>query len=108
MKYSALILVVALLFGLFGCKSASSDDIFKAARKGDSSRVSSLLLSGISPDAQDRRGMTPLHFAAIGGHAEIIKTLLAKGANLNLKNEMELRRCTKPLQITACRVLKSS
>ena len=32
-------------------------------------------------------GWTPLHFAAAFGHKEIVKLLVAKGADVNTKNE---------------------
>jgi ankyrin repeat protein len=32
----------------------------------------------------DNKGMTALHFAASGGHAEVIKVLLASGADVNM------------------------
>jgi len=31
--------------------------------------------------------LTPLHFAARGGHVDVIRTLLAKGADANLKSK---------------------
>ena len=31
---------------------------------------------------------TPLHDAVLGGHIEVIKILLAKGADINAKNEV--------------------
>jgi ankyrin repeat protein len=37
---------------------------------------------GAEVDIPDKSGRTPLHWAAIAGHTEIVKFLLGKGANI--------------------------
>lgn len=37
-------------------------------------------------EATEEEGTTPLHIAAILGHVEIVKLLVAKGANINATN----------------------
>jgi len=39
-------------------------------------------------DSQDQSGFAPLHYAVIGGSAEIVATLLQKGANRSLKDSV--------------------
>jgi ankyrin repeat protein len=46
-----------------------------------------LLDGGADPNVADRRGRTPLHLAAEAGSLELVRKLVAKGANLNAKTE---------------------
>ncbi|KAI9762377.1 MAG: hypothetical protein M1840_001270 [Geoglossum simile] len=52
-----------------------------AARNGNFGIVNALLESGANPDPKSSYGGTPLFLAVMGGHAEVVKLLLAKGAN---------------------------
>lgn len=62
-------------------------DIFLlAAYEGDTETVESLLLRGINPQATDRWGAQPLHWAANNVHVAITKLLLTHGANINAFN----------------------
>lgn len=38
-------------------------------------------------DAQNAWGNTPLHWAALNGHLEVVKALLAAGATMGIKNK---------------------
>jgi hypothetical protein len=38
-------------------------------------------------DAQNAWGNTPLHWAALNGHLDAVKALIAAGANLGMKNK---------------------
>ena len=51
-----------------------------AATRGHAGTISSLLERGVSPAAQDERGLTPLHWAAANGKAECVALLLRAGA----------------------------
>jgi ankyrin repeat protein len=54
------------------------------AIRADEVQIASLLLkAGADPNAETRLGVTPLYIAAQNGSAEIIKSLLAAGANAN-------------------------
>ena len=46
-----------------------------------------LAQSGVNINAQDRCGLTPLHFAALYGMPEVAKTLLQHGANVAFADE---------------------
>ena len=46
-----------------------------------------LLKSGADPHAKDKRGCTPLHFAAMNGYQAVAVALLACGAEVNAKGE---------------------
>ena len=59
--------------------------LIMAARYGRRAVVEYLLDRGVDVGASD--GMTALHWAAGGGHLEIMKLLIARGAPLETKNE---------------------
>ena len=79
------IAVPVLLLLLAG--PAQSQEIFDLLRKGDIQAVKALVAK--SPqilDARDGNGQTPLHYAAMGGSAELIGFFCERGAKLELKN----------------------
>ncbi|KAL5970096.1 BRCA1-associated RING domain protein 1 [Taenia solium] len=53
--------------------------LHRAAIKNNVSELKRLLAAGLSPDARDHAGWTPLHEAALRGHAEAAKCLLTDG-----------------------------
>ena len=66
---------------------ARSQEIFDALLKGDILTIKALVEK--SPqilEARDGNGMTPLHYAALGGNVELINYFVDKGAKLELKN----------------------
>jgi len=67
-------------------KHGGKHSIFGAAAQGNIEAVKEHLADGADLDAQDRRGDTPLHHAAIYGYKEIAKLLIAEGADVNAKN----------------------
>lgn len=62
-------------------------DLIIAADEGDISRVIDLLNRGANVNAYDYlHGATPLFFATINGHTEVVKKLIEYGANVNFEN----------------------
>ncbi len=67
---------------------------------GDRALSRNLLAHGVSPDASDGDGNRPLHLAAFLGRAELVRDLLAAGANPVLRN----RRREDPLGVASAPV----
>ncbi|CDS39993.1 BRCT and ankyrin repeats domain containing protein [Echinococcus multilocularis] len=53
--------------------------LHRAAIKNNVSELKRLLTAGLSPNARDHAGWTPLHEAALRGHAEAVECLLTDG-----------------------------
>lgn len=82
------IAAMLLAFILTTNSPATGSPLHKAALEGDLQEIEQLLTSGAVPDAplKERGNFTPLHFASGKGHTEIVRALLKKGANPNLRN----------------------
>jgi ankyrin repeat protein len=59
-------------------------DLSVAARDGSTARAQELLSAGADVEARDNANWTPILSAARGGHTEIVKMLLERGANPNV------------------------
>lgn len=59
--------------------------LHRAAEKGSKEICEILLDKGVSKDAVDQFGATPLHLAALNDHVEVARLLLDRGANPNPK-----------------------
>ncbi|KAF8249444.1 ankyrin repeat protein, partial [Wilcoxina mikolae CBS 423.85] len=57
--------------------------LLQAATIGDSSEVSSLLLSGADVSAIDRNRQTTLHLTASQGHLEVVRLVLNADAEID-------------------------
>jgi hypothetical protein len=66
--------------------AASEQELLRAVRAGDLAAVKALLDKGVPVDAKFRYDRTALSFAADRGHAEIVKLLLDRGANVNAED----------------------
>lgn len=70
--------------GVFSFKRIRADGIFAASGTGDLARVRTIVVACPgSVMARDLYRMTPLHWAAGQGHADVTKFLLTKGAAVN-------------------------
>ena len=57
--------------------------IFEAVKANQSPRLRTLLQNGVTPNARDETGETPLTWAANLGHTAVVKDLLAAGADVD-------------------------
>jgi ankyrin repeat protein len=64
----------------------TSNNLVRAALKGNTGRVIELLKAGANPDARDSQGRTPLIEAAFGGHTDTARALLEAGADPNVRD----------------------
>jgi hypothetical protein len=63
-----------------------ADALWEAARKGDASGVKQLLDAGVDVNAKFRYGATALSYACDRGHLEVVRVLLERGADPNVKD----------------------
>ena len=61
--------------------------IHLSVQNGLIAAVKQHLAAGTDVNAKDKRGRTPLYWAAVGDHNEIAELLIAKGADVNAKNK---------------------
>jgi hypothetical protein len=92
MKAKPQFLLAFILLVTFGAalgqvpKQQLNDQFWEAVRKGDLPAVTSLLDQGADVNAKFRYGTTALFKAAERGHVEIVKLLLARGADVTVKD----------------------
>lgn len=89
----AAVVLAAMACGFTGTlANAQSDDLFAAAKRGDSAVVNALLRSGADVNDRQRTELdqsgasTPLMVAAFYGRLEVVQALLAAKANVNAVN----------------------
>jgi len=85
---SASLLALIILPGIASCGPGEPEEpLIKAARLGRTNQVESLLASGVDINMQPGpRRLTALHAACGAGRADIVRLLLAKGADPELRD----------------------
>ncbi len=58
------------------------------AERGDAQILETMLSCGFDPNVKDSNGVEALHRAAMGGHVEAVRVLLANGASVNALDGM--------------------
>lgn len=81
---------VTLLIVLLSTVATADNPLFKAAEAGDLETVEKVLQSTPTVDVndQDGDGWTPLTWASVYGHTEVVKRLLATGADPNRQTHL--------------------
>lgn len=82
----ALIVTFPSIVAAQNAKQELNDQFWEAVRKGDAATVTTLLDKGVDVNAKFRYGQTALFKAAERGHTEIVKLLLARGADVTVKD----------------------
>src|SRR5687768_2636873 len=67
-----------------GQQPLSADALLEATRAGDHARVAALLDNGASVNTSNKYGVSALGFAAERGHFDIVRLLVARGADVNV------------------------
>ena len=80
----SLLLILSTLHVAFA--QDAKDELFNAARRGDAAAVKSLLDKGVDVNTKFRYGATALSYAADKGHLEVVKLLLERKADPNVKD----------------------
>ena len=83
-RLSALLFVLLLSFSAVA--QSNNDDFFAAARRGDVAAVKAFLDKGVDVNAKTQYGATALAYAADKGHTELVKLLLERGADPNVRD----------------------
>src|ERR1035437_9720990 len=89
-RRAAVMLAALALCSLASCgRNHDVGRIHDAAQRGDLKKVKAILKD--NPDlvfSKDAVGATPLHYAAIWGRKDVVKLLLAHGAEINAKDNL--------------------
>lgn len=85
------LVLAALLIAMSSPTIAQNRDqaLIAAAGKGDLTAVERLIREAANIEARDGRGRTALLAATHGNHAAVARTLIAAGADVNAKDNME-------------------
>src|ERR1700693_5669854 len=64
----------------------ANDDLLTASRAGDLSAAKAAVEHGAAVETKTPYGKPPLYLAAMGGHEEVVRYLLDKGATTNVRD----------------------
>jgi uncharacterized protein len=88
MKHLLSLMVGALIAGATVAASTDAEKLLKAAEAGDGARIEALLANGVDINSRDKRGFTPLMYAAANDRVETIAFLVRRGADVNARSDI--------------------
>lgn len=71
--------------------------LLEAAKNGDLDQITKLIETTDDINATDEHGRTALHYAAMIGREDIVKILVTRGAEINLKNDYGITPLTEAI-----------
>ena len=80
-RWSTIISMALIL--ITGCATSPEEQLRKAAAEGNILRVQTFLEQGVSTQAADEQGITPIFLAAKNGHRDVVALLLQRGDSVN-------------------------
>jgi formylglycine-generating enzyme required for sulfatase activity len=85
MKLVAWLLILVASAGFAQTAGDSVSKVMEASKNGDIDAMTALLKKepNLAKAADPDDGATPLHYASVNGHADMVKLLLVAGANVN-------------------------
>src|SRR5262245_14567280 len=78
------LLVFASAFAAFA--GDANEDLLAASRAGDLTGVKTAIENGAELEAKTPYGQTALYLSAMNGHEDVVRYLLDKGANTNIRD----------------------
>jgi outer membrane protein assembly factor BamB len=84
----AVLWLVALLPAAAAASGETPDALWAAAKAGDATEIERLLAAGVDPNARYEYDFNALLYAAIGGHADVVRVLLEHGADANAHDSL--------------------
>jgi len=104
--------ILLWLFLLVGCRpTAPTESIHEAAKSGNLDLVQRHIKAGTPLNKKDNTGWTPLHWAAMRGHASVVEALVAGGADVRitgLMNKTALNLAVENQRPAVVRILQAS
>jgi uncharacterized protein len=93
MAASVMLRMLLALFVIAMCSTAHAQNrdqaLIEAAGRGDPAAVERLIREGARVAARDNRGRTALLLATHGNHVAVARALIAAGADVNAKDDMQ-------------------
>ena len=77
---------LVLGFAMAALAAEVDHDLLDAARKGDLAAVKALCEKGAALETTTPYGQTPLYLAAAGGHEDVVRFLIGKGARTDIQD----------------------
>src|SRR3990167_9333088 len=84
-KFIKILLISSVTCSLF---SGPKEDLFRAARTGNSAGVEAAIAAGVDINTIDGWGFTALMRAAKDGHIDTVRLLVDRGANIDYVNQI--------------------